>query len=97
MVNNIELGSREGLCLPENETINLQIRKMLAYIGLDVCQYLFCYFLNSMPSFIVRFSKALMTEFLLKRFMFSYHLWVVSILSFIVLIFLFEVFVGHTA
>lgn len=36
-------------------------------------------------------------EFLLKRFMFSYHLWVVSVLSFIVLIFLFEVFVGHTA
>lgn len=36
-------------------------------------------------------------EFLWKRFMFSYHLWVVSILGFIVLIFLFEVFVGHTA
>lgn len=61
MVNNIELGSREGLCLPENETINLQIWKMLAYIALDVCQYLFCYFLNSMPSFIVKFSKALTT------------------------------------
>lgn len=50
-----------------------------------------------MPSFNGKFSKALINfEFLLKGFMFACHLWVLSIPDFSVLIFLFEVFMGHT-